>query len=247
MSTFLHPSFVVLHMGLVIWGALLWQRQRSLGTLIVIITAAGLAYDNLILTLGASIGVGSTLEALNVPRYLLHAVMTPLLVLTAFELARRARVPMAQSALSRNLIIGLAVVLVGVGLAQSFVGMHLKPACHDGILRYAERVTENQLCEGVVYEAGVLEARGLPPLASIATVIAVAFWGLMIGRRAGLWWLLAGAVVMFITAAVPASRVGLWVGNGGEMVLLASLLFVTARLQAREGLGTFGSVQPAAS
>ncbi len=247
MSTFLHPLLVVLHLSLVVWGTLLWQRQRSLGTLIVIITAAGLAYDNLILALGMSIGVGSTLETLNVPRYLLHAVMTPLLVLTALELARRAGVPMAQSTRNRNIMAGLAVILIGVGMSQSFIGMHLKPACHDGILRYAERLTENQLCEGVTYEEGVLEARGLPPLASIATVIVVAIWGFMIGRKASLWWLLAGAVVMFITAAVPASRVGLWVGNAGEFVLLASLLFVTARLQAREGLGALGSVQPAAS
>lgn len=246
MSTILHPLFTVLHVGLVVWGVMLWQRQRSLGTVIVVLTAAGLAYDNLILTLGTSIGVGGTLEALSVPRYLLHALMTPFLVLVAFELAGRVGVPMAQVARNRVILIVIALALVGVGLAQGFIGMHLKPACHDGILRYVERLTENQLCEGVVYEEGVLDARGVPPIASIVTVIIVGVFGVMMGRKAGIWWMLAGASIMFVTAAIPPSRVGLWVGNGGEVVLLASLLFVTAILQQRAGVGT-GSLQPATS
>lgn len=247
MSVFLHPLYTLLHLLLVAWGITLWQKQRSLGTGIVVLTAAGLAYDNLILSLGTSIGVGGTLEALSVPRYLFHAIMTPLLILTAFELANRAGVPMAQSSRNRNIIAGVALVLVGVGMLQGFIGMHLKPACHDGILRYAERLTENQLCPDIVYEEEALQAGGMPPIASIATVIITGVLGFMLGRRAGIWWLLAGAVVMFITAAVPASRVGLWVGNGGEVVLLASLLWVTAILQAGVSSDNLSRAQKVAS
>jgi hypothetical protein len=237
MSTVLHPLFVLIHLALAAWGFLLWQRGRKLGTLLVVITAASLAYDNLILTLGTSIGVGSTLETLSVPRYLLHAIFTPMLAYVAYELAGMGGVAWAQVARNRNIIIGLVVALIGVGMVQGVLGMHLKPACHDGILRYAERVTDNQVCEGVVYAEGELNARGLPPIASIVTIIIVAVLGFLLGRKAGVWWLLVGAVVMFVTAMVPASRFGLWIGNSGEIALLASLLFVTHLLQVRAGVG----------
>lgn len=238
MSTIMHPLFILVHVALVFWGIQLWQRERKLGTLLVVITAASLAYDNAILTLGSSIGVGSTLEALSVPRYLLHSVFTPMLAYVAYELAGAGGVAWAQVARNRNIIVGLVVALIGVGMVQGVLGMHLKPACHDGILRYAERVTDNQVCEGVVYAEGELNVRSLPPIASIVTIIAVAVLGVLLGRKAGVWWLLVGAVVMFVTAMVPASRFGLWIGNGGEIALLVSLLFVTHLLQVRAGINS---------
>jgi phosphoglycerol transferase MdoB-like AlkP superfamily enzyme len=56
------------------------RKSNSYG-LIIVALFAGLVYENLILGLGGLIGYGDTLKALNTPRFISHALFTPMLII----------------------------------------------------------------------------------------------------------------------------------------------------------------------
>lgn len=238
MSALLYTVFTVLQIILLIWGIRLYQRQKSWGLMFITIIAAGLVYDNLIIALGTTLGVGSLLETISIPRFLVHAVFTPLLFMAGYEMARRADIKWFDSQNRYRAAWGITTILVFVGLWQGVFSAHLKPVCHDGTLRYAERVSESQICPEVEYTEAELNERGLPPIASIVTIVLVGIEGLAIGRKIGWWGLLIGAVIMFVGAAIPASRVGPVVANGAEVVLVGFALATEMVLQKRAGLAT---------
>ncbi len=51
-----------------------------------ILIILGLIYDNAIISVGASIGAGSYLKSLSMPRFILHDLLTPTLLLNGFAL-----------------------------------------------------------------------------------------------------------------------------------------------------------------
>jgi hypothetical protein len=238
MSTLLYPIFTVAQLTLLIAGLRLYARRKTMSLLFVIVIAAGLVYDNLIIAVGAAVGVGGLLEALSFPRFLIHALCTPLLLMAGYEMAHNAGVQWFDHAMRRRTAWIVTFVLIGIGFWQSILGVDLKPACHDGTLRYAERVSESQLCANVEYTQAELNERGLPPIASIITIVLVGLEGLAIGRKVGWWVLCIGAIVMFVGAAVPASRVGPLVANGAEVILVACALATEFYLDKRGRLAT---------
>jgi hypothetical protein len=244
MSAALFPLYTLAQIALTIWGARLYVSPRSLPLLLAVLVSAGLIYDNLIIAIGAQVGIGSTLELLSLPRFVIHGLLTPALLLTGHDFAQRAGIRWVQSPSVTRFAWGVTLVLVAAGMVQGVLTIHLQPACIDGIVRYAERISDTQVCPGVVYSD--LNARGLPPLASIVTIVIVAIQGGMVGRRMGIWALLAGAVVMFIGAAVPASRVGPVVANGAEAVLFLGVFWTEHLMQRRTvAASNTVTVQPA--
>lgn len=240
MSSIIHPLLALFHVIITIWAFRLYSRRPSLGLALIGIIAAALVYDNMVIVLGNTLGIGGTLHSLSVGRFAIHALLTPALLIAAYQQAVRSG-GVKDSANGRLVVIAVMVGLIGLGVAMTLVNMHLEPACQDGVLRYAERVVASQVCETHTYPPDFVDARGLPPLAAIFTIIGVGILGFFVWRRAGSPLMLVGAVIMVISAAIPASRVGLWVGNLGEVILLGCLVALEAWLQQREGLGVLRS------
>lgn len=164
---------------------------------IVVVVAGALAYDNGVIALGRPLGQGELLEGLNAGRFAGHALFTPLLIVVGALLARAGRTLLTVAG-------GLAAVLVALGVYTDIVRLRLVPERYADTLRY---VNDN--------------AAG-PPVPAVVAILVLLAAGAVLWRRDGWPWLFAGAVAMFAAAAggfaVP------WLGNLGELVLLATIV-----------------------
>ena len=211
MTAILYPLYTMAHAALLVWGSRLWPRSRSLGLALLLLVGAALVYDNLIIAIGRLLGEGSLLQSLNWPRFLFHALFTPLLLVTAVHQAGRAGLRWASSQIGQAAAWLVALGLILFGLIHDMVGITLTPTAYGGTLRYAA-------------------AAGGPPIPAIITIIIIIIVGLLIWRPLRWPWMFVGAIIMFIGAAAPPSIVGPAVGSGVEIALLAGLLATEKKL-----------------
>jgi hypothetical protein len=176
----------------------LWQKSKSTYVIFPLIVILGIIYDNLIIGLGAYIGEGELLKTLNVPRFVIHAFFTPLIMIFGFGVARRAGVGFAQS---RNWHIAICVfttLMVLLGIYEELVKMNLVPIREDGTLRYKNDPSS-------------------PPLPAIATIIVAMILGIFVWIKTKKPWYFLGSLGMFIFAPMAAKFV--WAGNLGEIFM----------------------------
>lgn len=198
------------HLALFGWAMLLFLRHRHPATVPLLIVTFGLVYDNAMLAGGSLIGHGALLEQLSVPRFFMHAFGTPLLMLSALGLARRAGSKWAQSAVVAASIVLLTVAMIAVGVNADLVQLDLEAKSPAGVVSYGNA------------------AAGGPPVAPIVTILVLIAAGIVIGRRGGGPWLLIGSLVQFAAAALGNAIV--IAGNLGELALLAGLVMTDHRL-----------------
>lgn len=197
------------HLSLFVCAAWLLVSRRTLATVPLMIVTAGLVYDNAMLALGGSIGVGQQLEQLSVPRYFMHAVSTPLLILTALGLVQRTEAHWSFALPSIGLAVLIVVALVAFGFWTDMITLQLEPEQEGGIVSYGNA---NSI-----------------PVAPIATII------ILFAAAAIIWWrgggpiLLVGAVIQFAAAATAEALV--FAGNLGELALLAGLVWTDHKLK----------------
>lgn len=151
---------------------------RRFWLLAVIIIA--LCWDNLIIAAGSMIGAGDLLRGLSVPRYVAHAVLTPLLIPIVFRIAELRRRPW---------VWGLTGLLIAAGVYAEIIQLRLEPRLYAGTLRY------------VNVAAG-------PPAPAIITILVLIGVGVILWRREGLPWLCLGALAMFAGAATAIPWLG---------------------------------------
>ncbi|NJN54317.1 MAG: hypothetical protein HC804_05880 [Anaerolineae bacterium] len=212
MAAILYPLYSLVYIGLFIWAIFLWFRQHSLTLVVLFAILGGLLYDNTVITVGQMIGTGEPLEMLNYGRYLIHVIVTPLLILAALDQTKRFGIQMAQAKWMQAVLGILTLAMIVLGLA-AVANIQLEPETFGGTLRYVD-----------VSSSG-------PPIPAIVTILAVLVMGIAVWRH-GRWpWLFAGALVMFLGSAVPPSVVGPIVGSSVEIVLLVSLLATEKHIQ----------------
>ncbi|GAB2821018.1 hypothetical protein GCM10022221_18710 [Actinocorallia aurea] len=187
--------------------AVVAARTRTPVGIALAVLTLGLAYDNGAIAIGSVLGYGDALEAVNIPRYWIHALFTPLLVVVGVLLARRLGVSVGTPVLVGAGI--LAAALVVVGLVTEAFGLHLKPETYADALRYVHA-----------------EPSG-PPMAAIATIVVLIAIGVVVWRKAGFPWLLVGAVTMFVAAGVGFAH--FWISNLGELALQAGIVATLVR------------------
>lgn len=181
-----------------------FRLRRSCGAVawLVVLLGVALTFDNVAVALGRMIGFGDALYSINLPRFWIHALMTPLIVVAAAVLARRLGVRWGRSVLAAAALLVTAFVVMGI--VELFLALELTPTTDGDAMRYANAAV-----------AG-------PPLPALGTVLLLIATGVCLWRSAGSPWLCLGSLVMLVTAAAGTSI--FWLGNFGELVLYASIV-----------------------
>lgn len=199
-----------LHLFFLLVGVQTYMKSRSVYSLFALIPLAGLAYDNGVIALGVGFGEGALTETLNAGRYLIHALLTPLLILWSVSVARRAG---ATWAMNKAVWIGFAVLtaaMIGFGFYTDVIKLTLKPVTDLGTLRY------------------VATARGGPPIPSIVTIFVMMGVGLWMWIKRGWAWMFFGGFIMLVAAPLGARLTGL--ANTAEVALNASIVSTEQRI-----------------
>ncbi len=198
------------NLALLAWGIRLLLRYRPPATVPMLLVAFGLVYDNVMLAAGSMIGHGEMLERLSVPRFFMHAFGTPLLMLSALGLMRRASVTWARTVIAATGIALLTVAMIMVGADADLLRLDLVAKQTGDLVSY-----------------GNASASG-PPVAPIVTILVLIAAGIAVWRSSGVPWLLLGAVAQFAAAAIgDAITIA---GNLGEVALVAGMLLTDSRL-----------------
>ncbi len=192
------------------------RKFNSYGLIIIAITA-GLVWDNFILGFGGMIGYGETLKTLNAPRFITHALLTPMLIIYAFGMARMIGLKWAQSRAWHIAFCVLATALIALGSVQDIFNLKLVPYEADA--------------QVLGYRNDFVLFRG-PPIPAVVAIIVVIVVGALMLWRARWGWLIAGGALMFV-GAMAMLRFPV-VGNIGELAL--GLTTITTYLAAEQGV-----------
>ena len=83
-------GYAIAQAALAVWAFSMWRAERTAAALTLLLPPAAVVYDNVIIALGSYIGAGPLLEALTIPRFAGHALLTPIWIVTAVAFALRA-------------------------------------------------------------------------------------------------------------------------------------------------------------
>ena len=206
MSTILYPLYTLAHLVVAGWGFAVWRLTRRTGTLLIILVGLGVMYDNLILSLGNSLGEGPLLLGLSIPRFILHQLILPWLIVAAFEQAKAAGHRWANHLASGRIILALTLAVIAAGILTRLVPLNLEPAVTDGVTRDVAVGTKG------------------PPLVSILSIAFVGIVGLLLWRRNGWPWEFFAAVLVCVGEGIPIEWARRILGSGVEVLFLATLL-----------------------
>ncbi len=209
MVTLAYLAYAVIHVGLLLLTLRLWRANRHTALLLLALGLAALVYDNLVIGLGWLIGEGAGLQALNLPRFWLHAIVTPLFGVVGLWLARNAAVDWAWSRKAAISFGVLLALMIGLGLYNDVLNLRMAPVYSGETVRYKNAAT-----------AG-------PPLAALTVMMMLIFCGIGIFIRTRWSMLLISTVAAFGIIAFAAS-LGL-VANLGEICMVAGLVLGAQR------------------
>lgn len=186
---------------------LTWQafqanlKVRSSYTVLLLLVLAGLVYDVFVIALGRFVGEGSFLKTLNAGRFIVHALLTPAMMIFGFGVLRKAGVGWAQSRTTHIILCIVVTLLIALGAYSDIFQLDLQPSLVMDALRYTN-------------EGGI---KG-PPIPAVLSIIFLLVAGITLWRKTGWWWLAAGAIFMFIAAGAGMGDM-FYIGNLGEVVL----------------------------
>lgn len=201
----------LIQLGIAIYGTREVRKHFSWYAVLVLIVVYGLAYDNISIALGAYIGEGSLTKALNAPRFWVHALFTPAMIIAAFGALRMTGSKFAQSKTWHTVICLIATALIALGSYIDIINLNLVLVQDGAVLKY---VNDFEFLKG-------------PPIPAVLTIIFVLVFGIIMWRNIKWPWLFVGALIMFIAA--PMANMPLF-QNIGEIAFATGL--VTTQIRA---------------
>jgi hypothetical protein len=180
------------------------RKHFSWYAVCVLIVVYGLAYDNFALASGALFGVSDLTRTLNTPRYIIHGLFTPTMMIAAWGVLRWKGVSWAANRVWHSLLCLLATAMILLGSYVDILNLTLAPSQENGVVRY---VNEFHLFKG-------------PPIPAVLTIVVVLILGGIVWRKFKWPWMFVGALLMFFGAASPI----LIFQNLGEIAIAASLV-----------------------
>ncbi|MFE4691411.1 hypothetical protein ACFRH6_15280 [Streptomyces sp. NPDC056749] len=205
-----------------------WRAAPGLSAVVPTLVCSALVWDNGVIAVGSSVGAGPLLETLSAPRFVAHALLTPLLVLWSLSAAEHAGLPWARRTAVRGVAVGLTVLLVAAGVLHDVIGLTLRTERWADTLRYVNDA-----------------ASPTGPLPAIITGLVVLSAGVVLWRSTGFAWLAVTAAVMVVVSGAAVQVPVL--GNAGEVVLNVGLLLTVRRLLPGRAYGSSAGTAPAES
>lgn len=218
MSTWLYAIYTAVHLSLLLWGVQIWRRHHTLSTALLVAISFGLFYDNLILALGTWLGEGPLLLALSWPRFILHQLVLPWMIVAAYDQARLTGASWTKWKWGRGTAVLLSILIMILGILTRLLPVVLEPELMDGVVRYVARNVSG------------------PPLVSIVSIGLVGVMGLSWWRQKQWPWLTLIVILVFIGEGYPSEAVRRVVGSGLEAVLMALLYLTTVRFWLRDAI-----------
>jgi hypothetical protein len=185
-------------------------NKKSWYAILVFIITFGLAYDNFAIAAGAFLGEGELTKTLNMPRYWIHALFTPSMMIASFGALRMMDINFAKSKVWHIIICVLATALIALGSYTDILNLTLAPKFEAGVLRY---INTFEFLKG-------------PPIPAVLTIIVVLIFGIIAWRKVGLKALFFGSLFMFLLApqtSVPLAQ------NIGEVGFAIGLILTQIR------------------
>ncbi|MEV7104030.1 hypothetical protein [Streptomyces atroolivaceus] len=214
-------------LGLAVTAGRHWRASPSLLAAVPTLVCSALVWDNGMIAVGSLTGAGPLLQGLNVPRFALHALLTPLLVLWSLAAANHAGVPWARRKGVRGAAVGLTVLLMAAGALHDIFGLSLRAERWADTLRYVNDA-----------------ASPTGPLPAIVTGLVVLATGIVLWRHTGFAWLALTAAVMVAVSGAAAQVPVL--GNAGEVVLNVGLLLTLRRFRPQGSRDAVAAAGPRA-
>ena len=208
MGAFYYGFAGLLQVVIAIIGVRHFLRHRNSYALLVVLVVASLAYDNFVLAAGGFLPEGDALRALSAPRFALHALFTPTMIIAGFGALRGLGVRFAQSRGWHTVICAFTSLLIAFGVYADILHQQLEARVAEGITRYS-----NEFLQG-------------PPIPAILTILAVLVLGVSAWRSAGWRWLFFGALVMFLAAPLFSFPI---LQNIGEIAFTGSMVATQVR------------------
>ncbi|GAB6928642.1 hypothetical protein JCM10914A_26250 [Paenibacillus sp. JCM 10914] len=213
MDSVLFLILAAVYMILFAYGFILMKLDSRPGLrYLLLFVTAGLVWDNAIIGAGIFIGEGPLLEQLNVTRYWIHAVATPLLAIVSYDLIRQAGSPWARKKAAAVGAWLFTAALIVVELITETLPLVVEPSLEYGALRYVP-----------------VEASG-PPLMVIVILVPLLAAGITAWRRNKSPLLLIGTILMALGSAFPIPIESSAVTNVFELLLLVSLWLTIRKL-----------------
>ncbi|WP_188208249.1 hypothetical protein [Alkalibacillus aidingensis] len=178
---------------------------------VLLLVILALVYDNGIQAFGKYIGEGDLLETLNEMRYWLHAFITPLLVLFAWDTVERVGVLWAKKPGYQLAIVFLTMALIIVELMTEVWVLSLEPNWHMGVLTY-DRVQES----------------GEMPVMIMVVTVSLLIASIIVGRLQTWFWYFIGVFIMTIGMLVDRPVETGAYENFLELILMTSLVATKA-------------------
>ncbi|WNS75468.1 hypothetical protein RRV45_21805 [Bacillus sp. DTU_2020_1000418_1_SI_GHA_SEK_038] len=210
MDTVIYLLLTIAYLFLFVLGILLTKGHSwtDIGNVLLMVILA-LLYDNGILALGKYIGEGDLLRSLNLARYYLHALITPLLVLFAWYTLVKANIKWTKKSIVQWLAVLLTICLIIVEFVTVVRGISLVPAMKYGVLGYKN--------------VGAGEG---PPIMVIGVSIVLVITSIMIWIKQKWPWYFIGTLIMGLAPMIHLKTDALH--NIAEFVLMLALLATKA-------------------
>jgi hypothetical protein len=199
----------VAEIGLLVLVIAMRRRHPDWALTLLIPVILALIWDNTVIAIGATLGEGEPLRALSVPRFALHGLLAPLLIMVGVGLGRRHGIRILAGKAAPAAFGALTAVLIAAGIRLDIVTLDLQPTRYADTLRYTDAAAHG------------------PPIPAVVTIVVLIGIGVALLLRARRPWLLAGSAAMF--AAAAAGAVAFWIGNVGELLLILSIWWTAAQ------------------
>ncbi len=208
MSFWLYFIYTLLNFALLVWGITLSLRTHRLSIVIITAVTFGLMYDNLILTLGNIVGNHDILYYLSLPRFILHQLILPWIILAAFDEIRSLNHNWSKTGYAWAGAIILSLITMILGIITRLIPMNLQLTVMDEVTRFVD-----------------IGAKGAP-IVSIVSIGFVTIIGFLIWRKNHFSWLFLAGLLVFLGEGVPLEWVKRIIGSGAEVLFMATMLYL---------------------
>jgi len=224
-------SFAFLVIAIVDFALLLWalklnRQYPSTALKLATVPLLLLWYDNLMISLGGSIGAGDLLLGLNKIRFFAHYAFLPFTIIAIGSMARQAGFRWARP----KPVMGAFCVLATYFIAHDlwlFYNATFYPSCFADTLRYTTHIAEYTACGP---DAAVGSGQPIPPIPAITLSNMMILFGAYLWWKVGYKWLFLGSLGALVFFAIPYSRTGGIFSNTGEPIISAVILLAAVHI-----------------